>query len=134
MSFKKLQVKELSSDLDRATTVNEAPLVAAASGEVRVKNLYAGVNATDVNMSAGRYFVDGKIPFDIGLEGCGIIDEVGEEVDFLKKGQAVLYMGTSGYSQYIYAKPEQLVLIPEAKPEFLATMVNGKLVLNSHII
>ena len=125
-TFKKLQVQKLTSDFEDATKVIEVPLVAAAAGEFRVKNYYAGVNATDINITAGRYFTDGKLPFDIGFEGCGLIDEVGPGAEGFKVGQPVMYFGGSGYSEYLYAKPEQLVPIPELKPEFLATLVTGK--------
>ena len=125
-SFKKLQVQKLSSNFAEATAVVEAPLVSPAAGEVRVKNHFAGVNATDVNITAGRYLADAKVPFDIGFEGCGIVDEVGPGVDSLKKGQPVLYLGSAGYSEYLYATPEQLIPVPDLKPEFLGTIVNGK--------
>ena len=126
-SFKKLQVHKLSSNFAEATAVVEAPLVSPAPGQVRIKNHFAGVNATDVNISAGRYFTDGKVPYDIGFEGCGIIDEVGSGVDSLKKGQSVLYLGSGGYSEYLYAQPEQLIPVPEVKPDYLGTVVNGKI-------
>ena len=69
-TFKKLDVVKLSSNFREATEVVEQPLRQPASDEVLVKVLYSGVNATDINISAGRYFTDGKVPFDIGLEVC----------------------------------------------------------------
>ena len=69
-TFKKLNVVLLSSNFREATEVVEQPLRQPASDEVLVKVLYSGVNATDINISAGRYFTDGKVPFDIGLEVC----------------------------------------------------------------
>lgn len=69
-TFKKLNVVKLSSNFREATEVVEQPLRQPASDEVLVKVLYSGVNATDINISAGRYFTDGKVPFDIGLEVC----------------------------------------------------------------
>jgi len=69
-TFKKVSVVKLSADFREATKIVEVPLTPPSSGQVLVKNLYAGVNATDVNISAGRYFTDGKVPFDIGLEVC----------------------------------------------------------------
>ena len=125
-TFKKLQVIKLSSDFNEATTVNEVPLIPTTTGKIRIKNYYAGVNASDINITAGRYFTDGKVPFDVGFEGCGLIDEVAPGVEGFKVGQPVLYFGTSGYSEYIYAKPEEIIPIPELKPEFLATLVTGK--------
>ena len=66
--FKKLSVVKLSSNFREATKIVDVPLTPPSDDQVLVKNLYAGVNATDINMTAGRYFVSGKVPFDIGLE------------------------------------------------------------------
>ncbi len=67
-TFKKLSVIEKTSDFRKAVKVVEVPLVPPQDNEVRVKNIYAGVDATDINITAARYFTDGKLPFDIGLE------------------------------------------------------------------
>jgi len=67
-TFKKLSVVKLSANFAEATKVVEVPLTPPKDDEVLFKNIYAGVNATDINITAGRYFTDGKLPFDIGLE------------------------------------------------------------------
>jgi len=69
-TFKKLSVVKLSSSFAEATKVVEVPLVPPKENQVLLKNLYAGVNASDINMTAGRYGTDGKPPFDIGVEVC----------------------------------------------------------------
>ena len=67
-TYRKLQVTTLSPDFATATSLVEVPLLDPSPTQVRIKNIYAGVNATDVNVTAGRYQEDGKVPFDIGLE------------------------------------------------------------------
>ena len=67
-TFKKLSVVEKSTDISKAVRVVEVPLVPPQDDEVLIKNIYAGVNATDINVTAGRYFTDGKLPYDIGIE------------------------------------------------------------------
>ena len=69
-TFKKVSVVLLSSNFREAIQVVEEPLRQPVDDEVLVKVLFAGANATDINISAGRYFTDGKVPFDIGLEVC----------------------------------------------------------------
>lgn len=125
MSFKKLQVTNLTSDFAKATAVVEVPLVDPKDDEVLVKNNYAGINATDINISAGRYFTDGKVPYDIGFEGLGTIQTVGSKVTGFTVGQAVLYLGNQGFSEYIYAKADQLIPVPEVHPKYLSLPVNG---------
>lgn len=67
-TFKKLQVTNVTTDFRKATVVVEVPIPKPGPGQVLVKNHYAGVNATDINITAARYFTDGKVPFDIGFE------------------------------------------------------------------
>ena len=69
-TFKKVSVVKLSQNFREATQVVEAPLRQPTDDEILIKVLFAGVNASDVNKTAGRYFTDGKVPFDIGLEVC----------------------------------------------------------------
>ena len=66
--YRKLQVFTKTSDFREATKLVEAPLDPPTESQVRVKNIYTGINAVDINMTAARYFTDGKVPFDIGLE------------------------------------------------------------------
>lgn len=105
----------------------EVPLVDPNENQVRIRNIYAGVNATDINITAARYFSDGNIPFDIGLEALGIVDKVGANVDSFKQGDAVLAFPPkpSTFSEYLYVSPQELIPIPEMKPEFLVSLVNG---------
>ena len=124
-TFKKVQVVKLSADFAEATNVKEEPLVAPAAGKILVKNHYAGVNATDINISAGRYFTDGKVPFDVGLEGLGVVEAVGTGVTNVKPGQAVMVFGGRGFAEYIYADAPEVIPVPELKPEFINTMVCG---------
>ena len=67
-TYKKLSVFEKTRDFRRAVRVVEVPLDAPNDDQVLIKNIYAGANATDVNITAARYSTDGKLPFDIGLE------------------------------------------------------------------
>ncbi len=67
-TFKKLSVIKLSRNFGEATKVVEVPLNPPDDNQVLLKNIYAGVNAPDILVTAGSHFTDGKIPFDVGLE------------------------------------------------------------------
>lgn len=67
-TFQKLSVVKLTTNFAEAVKVFKEPLIEPGENEILIKNIYAGVNASDVNASAGRYFNDGKLPFDIGFE------------------------------------------------------------------
>lgn len=126
-TFKKVSVVKLSANFAEATKVVEVPLIPPNDNQVLVKNLYAGVNATDINISAGRYFTDGKLPFDIGLEALGVIEAVGKNVTTLKAGQPAIVFGVEpkAYAEYLYVKPEDVIPLPALKPEFISLLICG---------
>lgn len=69
----------------------------AQPNEVVVQNVVLGINASDINFTAGRYFSDQKsikLPFDCGFESLGKVVHVGSAVKRVKKGDYVLISGT----------------------------------------
>lgn len=55
------------------------------AGHVLIRVAYAGVNASDVNFSAGRYQASiaeaqASLPFDAGFEAVGAVAAVGPQV------------------------------------------------------
>lgn len=103
-TFKKLQVTTISTDFRKATTIFEQPIPTPGPNQILLKNHFSGVNATDINISAARYFTDGKVPFDIGFESLGEIEAVGRNVTNFKVGQPVMSMGGAGYSEYLVSQ------------------------------
>jgi hypothetical protein len=92
-----LQVHRLSTDFRAATRIVTEGLPMAAGvppGHVLVRRAYAGVNASDVNYTAGRYFGGGRaaearLPFDAGFESVGVVAAVGPGVAGTQLGKAV---------------------------------------------
>lgn len=99
-SYKTVQVHTLSKDFRTATKIVEVPeLPTPAAGEVLVKNHFLGINATDINLTAGAY---GNVapPFGCGLEAAGVIEALGEGVENVKVGDAVVFQSTSIVSSW----------------------------------
>lgn len=108
LKYRKLVVCELSSDIKKAGKVVETEFRPPAKDEIVIRNHFAGVNATDMNILTGRsIFSTGGVPFDIGLEGMGTIYKLGENVDKEK-----FSIGTSGL---VFANP------PMAYAEYLVS-------------
>ena len=59
-------------------------------GQIKVDVSVRGLSFTDVLMSEGKYQVKPPLPFVIGGEGAGVIAEVGDGVEHLQVGDAVL--------------------------------------------
>ncbi|CAG2162885.1 unnamed protein product, partial [Oppiella nova] len=131
-TFQKLSVIKKTSNFREAVKVVSVPLVAPGDDQVLIKNIYAGVNATDVNVTASRYNPNAELPFDVGLEGLGVIEAVGKNVTTHKVGQNVMTFDVNlgvnpprAYSEYLYVKPEEVIPIPSLKPEFLGLLIAG---------
>ncbi len=116
-TYRKLVVKRFSRNFREATEIVETPLEMPGPGQVLVRNLYAGVNASDVNISAGVYPL-GDPPFDVGAECSGEIVAIGDGVNGLKVGNHVTMLSLgSGYREYTLADAEAVVPIPKSSPE-----------------
>jgi NADPH:quinone reductase len=66
-------------------------------GEIRVRHTRAGLNYIDVYYRTGLYAT--PLPFTPGFEAAGIVEAVGEGVDYLKPGDRIAY-GTGPLGAY----------------------------------
>jgi len=98
------------------------------AGEVIIKTAAAGVNYADTMLRQGKYLFRPELPFTIGFESAGTIEEVGADVKDWKVGQRVLAMNRGGgYAEYVSADAKTLVPIPEnlSFGEATALLVQG---------
>ncbi|CAL1262452.1 unnamed protein product [Larinioides sclopetarius] len=126
-TYKRLMVQKLTSNFREAVSIETSEMCHPRKGEICVKNKYVGINATDVNMTKGRYFVSGKPPFGIGLEAVGEIVAVGDGVENLKVGQYIAYFSSrcNSYAEYSCIDAKGVFVIPEATPSYLGLIVSG---------
>lgn len=97
-----------------------------ASGEIIIRNLYAGVNASDLMMAAGQYLLPTPLPCDMGAEAVGEVVAVGSEVDTLKPGDFVLSNAIGcAYREYYVTQSRRVVPIPQATPEVMSLSIGG---------
>jgi len=88
-------------------------LPAPGPGQVRVKIHAAGVNFIDILQRRGTYRINVSLPFTPGLEGAGVVEEIGEGVKEVKVGDRVAYSyGASSYAQATLVRAESLILLP----------------------
>ncbi|KAF3521899.1 hypothetical protein F2Q69_00046603 [Brassica cretica] len=127
-SFEKIIVHALSHNFRNATRIVRAPLqLPIGPHQVLLKIIYAGVNASDVNFSSGRYFSGGspKLPFDAGFEGVGLIAAVGEYVKNLQVGTPAAVMTFGAYSEYMIVSSKHVLPVPRPDPEVVAMLTSG---------
>jgi NADPH2:quinone reductase len=92
-------------------TLEEIPVPEPKAGEARVKIEAIGVNFIDIYQRTGLYPL--QTPFTLGMEGAGVVDEVGEGVKEVKKGDRVVYaMILGSYAEYAIVPASKLAPLP----------------------
>ena len=81
-------------------------------GEVRLAQHAAGLNYIDVYHRTGLY--PQPLPFTPGVEGAGVVESVGPDVDNVKPGERVAYAGPiGGYAEVRTIAADRLVKLPD---------------------
>ena len=91
----------------------EVEVPAPGPGEVRLRHTAVGLNFIDVYHRTGLYKL--PLPAGLGQEGAGVVESVGEGVDFLKAGDRVAYCGAGApgaYCEVRNAPAERMVPLP----------------------
>jgi NADPH-dependent curcumin reductase CurA len=125
-TYYKLIATKLTPHFREAADLVEEKVPRPGPGELLIRNRWAGVNATDVNITAGRYSADPELPMDLGAEAVGEVAAVGEGVEGFSEGDAVATGGIGGgYREYQVTKARHAIPVPEASPEVLSIFVSG---------
>jgi NADPH2:quinone reductase len=93
-------------------------------GEIRVRNTRVGLNYIDVYYRTGLYAT--ALPFTPGFEAAGVVDAVGEGVDYLKPGDRIAY-GTGPLGAYaemrVMPADRAVKLLPSISDDEAAAMM-----------
>lgn len=83
-------------------------------GQVRLRQTAVGLNYIDVYVRTGLYPVP-SLPAVIGMEGAGVVEEVGPGVSSVKAGDRVAYpMVLGAYAEERLIDAEKLVPLPDS--------------------
>ena len=106
--------------------ITDVKLEALGSDQVKVKNIAIGLNYIDTYHRSGLYPV--VLPSGIGLEGAGVITEVGSSVSDLSVGDNVAYAGGSpgAYAEERILPAQIAVKIPEGISHKIAACIMTK--------
>ncbi len=95
-------------------TLEEVEKPTPAADEVLIKVAAAGINYADTMMRSGNYLTKPELPFTLGYEVAGTVEELGESVTKLQKGQRVLATASSGgYAEFATAKAATVLPLPD---------------------
>ena len=89
-------------------------------GEVRVRHSFIAVNFIDIYFRTGRY--PHPLPAGLGSDAVGVVEAVGQGVDFVRPGDRVGYLlGPQGaYSDVRVMPAAVLIPLPAAVPDRVA--------------
>lgn len=87
--MRSMRVHELSEDIS-VLRMDEVTLPPPRAGEVRLRLKACSINFPDILMVQGKYQFKPELPFAPGMEGAGIVAQVGEGVTKLKAGDEVV--------------------------------------------
>lgn len=87
-------------------------VTSAGKGEVRIAQRAVGLNYIDVYHRTGAYPL--PLPFIPGVEGAGVVEEVGQGVSNVSVGDRVAYAGPIGsYAEARLIDADRLVRLPD---------------------
>lgn len=128
-SFQKLVVQKLSTKFRQSTAIETVPFPTQIKPtEVIVKNIFAGVNASDINFTAGTYKKGVQPPFDCGFESIGRIVQCGEAASGkygFAVGDAVIAQSFGGFAQYQVVPSRSLKKAPSVDASWLPLDLSG---------
>ena len=98
---KALVCKSLTEDLS-GVSLSEIELPKPSNEEVLIKVKAASVNFPDLLMTQGKYQHKPELPFVLGMEGSGVIQELGSNVSDFEIGDEVTFgsWGNGSFSQF----------------------------------
>ncbi len=97
--------------------LREIPEPVPAKDEVRIKVLCSSVNFADLLLANGTYQEKPDLPFTLGMEVCGEIDQIGQDVSGFHIGDRVAaYVGYGAMADFCCIPQSNCALVPPEMP------------------
>lgn len=102
-----------------ALSLESIEIGAPGPGQARVRHTAIGVNFIDTYFRSGLYKT--ALPFVPGNEAAGVVEAVGEGVDFLTPGERVVYAASPGaYAGHRLIEADKLIPLPDGVSDEVA--------------
>ncbi len=93
----------------------ERPTPSPRTGEILIKADAIGVNYIDTYFRSGLY--PREVPFVLGMEVCGTVAAIGDDVAAINVGDRVVTANATGaYAEYCTAPADFVAYVPDAVP------------------
>jgi NADPH2:quinone reductase len=101
--------------------LEEIPTPPAAAGEALVRVLLSPIHPSDLHMVRGRYGHQPVLPASPGIEGVGIVEAVGPDVQGSLVGTRVVFVDTwNTWREQIVCPVDKLVSVPNGLDDAVA--------------
>lgn len=93
----------------------DSPVPMPSPGQMLIRMRARPINPSDLLTVRGLYGVLPRLPASPGVEGVGVIEELGLGVNEFKVGQRVIPVGAPGtWQEYILAQSDEVIRCPDA--------------------
>ncbi|WP_340691241.1 zinc-binding dehydrogenase [Hyphomonas sp.] len=127
-TYSAIQLQRFASSFREASDIIRLDMGDPGHGEVKVRNLYCGINGifdTQIARNAVDY-VSVSLPTLTGVEALGVVEACGDGVSGLSVGDAVVTTRfPSGYRHWNTAPASHFIKVPDARPEWLVLASTG---------
>jgi NADPH:quinone reductase len=124
MSMQAIRVHEYGGP--EVMRLDPLPVPEPGPRQVLVRLEAIGVNFIDVYQRSGAY--QGPLPFTLGREGAGAVEDTGPDVEGVRRGDRVAFAMVPGtYAQYAVVKAAEVVPVPDgvSAEQAAAVMLQG---------
>lgn len=109
-----MRVRELSDDISVLKLEEVAAPPPPGAGQVRIRLKACSINFPDILMVQGKYQFKPELPFSPGMEGSGLITQLGPDVvDFKIGDRVVAGLRTGGLAEEVNASVLTCRIMPE---------------------
>lgn len=122
--YRKIEVQKLSPKFREATAIVAADVEEPGDDEVAVAVEWVGINASDVNFTAGKYTPGVPPPFDAGFEALGRVVAAGKSARHLLHS-SVLVSTFGAFAERLVVQAARVIPVPSSSPEMLPLLVSG---------
>lgn len=127
-TYRAIRLERIASSFREGAAIVTLPLAEPQRGEIRVRNLYCGVNGifdTQIARNAVDY-VRIALPIFTGVEAIGVVEAVGEGVTGFAPGDAAVTVRfTGGYREANTGPATGFAPAPAATRDYLALASTG---------
>jgi len=126
IKYKQIVGKKLSANFRDATVIEEKTIPPTIPAEnVIIKIKYTGINASDINYTAGRYDPTAQLPLYPGFEAVGNIVAVGSKVEKIKIGDPCMILGSGCFAEYAILPSVRVTKVPFVSPQVISLSVSA---------